>query len=67
VKDEAIGSYEAAAVMGLHFTRPKRMVAAGLISSIVLCGEEGREFSVYSLRECDQNFREYEECLGQSG
>lgn len=67
VKNEAIGSYEAAAVMGLHFTRPKRMVESGVLSSKVLCGEEGREFSVYSLRECDQNFREYEGSIGQTG
>jgi hypothetical protein len=67
VKNEAIGSYEAAAVMGMHFTRPKRMAEAGLISSRVLCGEEGREFSIYSLRECNQNFREYEALIGQSG
>jgi len=67
VKNEAIGSYEAAAVMGLHFTRPRRMAESGVISSKTLGGEEGREFSVYSLRECDENFREYEKSIGQSG
>lgn len=67
MKNEAIGSYEAAAVMGLHFTRPRRMAEAGVISSTVLGGEEGRSFSVYSLRECDENFRDYEEALGKSG
>lgn len=67
VKNEAIGSYEAAAVMGLHFTRPRRMAEAGIISSTALGGEEGRSFSVYSLRECDENFRDYEETIGKSG
>jgi hypothetical protein len=66
VKNEAIGSYEAAAVMGLHFTRPRKMAAEGIISSIVISGDEGRAFSVYSLRECDENFRDYEEMLGKS-
>lgn len=67
MKNEAIGSYEAAAVMGLHFTRPRRMAETGVISSAVLGGEEGRSFSVYSLRECDENFRDYEETIGKSG
>jgi hypothetical protein len=67
MKNEAIGSYEAAAVMGLHFTRPRRMAESGVISSKTLGGEEGREFSIYSLRECDENFREYEKTIGQSG
>lgn len=67
MKNEAIGSYEAAAVMGLHFTRPRRMAAAGVIASKTLSGEEGRSFSVYSLRECDENFRDYEEAIGKSG
>lgn len=67
MKNEAIGSYEAAAVMGLHFTRPRKMAADGVISSKTLGGEEGRTFSVYSLKECDENFRDYEEAIGKSG
>ena len=66
MKNEAIGAYEAAAVMGVHFSRPQRMVELGLISCKILSGEGGREFSVYSLRECDENFRAYEEELSKS-
>lgn len=67
MKNEAIGSYEAAAVMGMHFTRPRRMAEAGVISSKELGGEGGRLFSVYSLRECDRNFRDYEAAISKSG
>jgi len=66
MKNEAIGAYEAAAVMGVHFSRPQRMVELGLISCKVLTGEGGRQFAVYSLRECDENFRAYEEELSKS-
>jgi hypothetical protein len=67
MKDEAIGAYEAAGVLGVHFTRPKRLAAAGVLSCRNIGGADGREFSVYSLRDCDENFRDYEKNRRNSG
>ena len=65
VKDQAIGSWEAAAVMGVHFTQPAVMVRKGLLTSraikAVSGSGEARSFQVYSLRECDQDYADYEE------
>lgn len=67
MKDEAIGAFEAAAVLGVHFTRPRRLAADGTLSSRQIGGVDGREFSVYSLRECDENYRDYEKNRRDSG
>jgi len=60
----AIGSYEAAALMGVHFTRPGRMYESGLIDGRVLSGvrvsDTPRRFVVYSQRSCEENFQEYD-------
>lgn len=62
--DLALGSYEAAALMGVHFTKPAQMQAKGMIE-----GRECREiyskgsprrFLIYSLASCEENWREYE-------
>jgi hypothetical protein len=59
MKDEALGAWEAAALLGVHWSRPKRMADAGTISARVVCGQEGREFAVYSRQECEENYRDY--------
>ena len=45
--------------MAVHWTKAKKMADAGIISSRTVAGEDGREFSVYSLRECKENFDDY--------
>lgn len=59
MKNEAIGTWEAACLMGVHWTRPKKMADGGVLSARAVGGAEGREFAVYSARECDENFLEY--------
>lgn len=61
LKNEAIGTYEAAALMGISFTRPRKMADAGLISIREVSAAAGTVFAVYSARECDENFLDYEE------
>lgn len=61
LQNEAIGTYEAAALMGVSFTRPKKMASSGLISIREIVSGSDLTFSVYSARECDQNFLDYEE------
>lgn len=58
-QDEAIGSWEAACIMGVHWSRPAKMAAKGEISSQVIGGEDGREFAVYSLESCEGNYEDY--------
>lgn len=60
MRNEAIGAYEAAGLLGVHFTRPRRLAEDGVISSREIGGTAGRSFAVYSARECDENFLEYE-------
>jgi len=60
MRNEAIGAYEAAGLLGVHFTRPRKLAEDGVISSREIAGTAGRSFAVYSARECDENFREYE-------
>lgn len=65
--DEAVGAFEAAGVMAVHWTKAKRMADAGIISSRSVAGVDGREFSVYSLRECKENYEEYLESRKAGG
>lgn len=61
--DLALGSYEAACVMGLHFTQPARMAAAGRLLSKPLAAawtdSQERLTQVYSLHDCDDDFQAY--------
>lgn len=64
VEDQAIGSWEAAAVMGVHFTQPAVKAKKGLLTLRTLRsprakGDE-RVFALYSLRECEGDYRDYE-------
>jgi hypothetical protein len=67
----ALGSFEAAAVMGVHFTRPRRMFDDGLIDGRaldpVVKASENRVRLVYSLKSCEENYAEYERRLGVKG
>lgn len=63
MKNEAIGAFEAACVMGLHWARPKKMADAGVLSCRIIGGGSSSQIAVYGLRQADQNWREYEELL----
>lgn len=63
MKNEAIGAFEAACVMGLHWARPKKMADAGLMDCRIIGGAGTRAFAVYGLRQAEQNWREYEELV----
>lgn len=61
----AIGSYEAAALMGTHFTRPRKMVSQGLLSAHIIVesaysAEPTRNFAIYNAQECDADYAEYD-------
>lgn len=68
--DMALGSYEAAALLGVHYTRPARMAASGLILSRPLAAnikDPSHRAAIYSLRDCERDFAEYEERVAESG
>jgi hypothetical protein len=69
--DLALGSFEAAAVLGVHWTTPGRMVEKGILTARTLkspvTSDPERSFVVYSLSECDADFAEYEEKLRSRG
>lgn len=67
MKNEAIGTWEAACLLGVHWTRPKKMAESGVLSARAVGGAEGREFAVYSARECNDNFLEYASRRGSHG
>lgn len=61
--DQAIGSWEAAALMGIHWTQPCVMVRKGLLTARTLSTseDESRSFLIYSSRQCSRDYEEYEE------
>ena len=69
--DQAIGSWEAACLLGVHWTTPARMVGKGLLTSRTLASpvvsDPERVFTVYSLAECEADWEEYAEQLKHGG
>jgi hypothetical protein len=70
--DLALGSYEAACVLGVHFTQPARMAEKGLLTTASATGSPkgagaAKAFAVYSLDECQRDYEDYEERRRQPG
>lgn len=67
--DIAVGSFEAAAVMGVHWTQPAVMSRKGTLRSKTLKmggdSDGSRVFQVYSLADCERDYEEYEEAVAQ--
>lgn len=66
---QALGAFEAAAVLGVHFSTTRRMVEKGLIAARLapLAGETGRTSGIYDGRSCEENYLDYEEKLAEGG
>jgi hypothetical protein len=69
--DQAIGSWEAACLLGVHWTTPHRMAEKGLLTTRTLASpvtsDPERVFTVYSLAECEADWEDYAEKLKQGG
>lgn len=69
---QAVGPFEAAAIMGVHFTVPPRMADRGLLS-VHRMGESSagedqeRAYSIYDGAECEENYREYDAKVSSRG
>lgn len=58
---QALGAYEAAAVMGVHFSTPARMVEKGLISGrLVPSSGPLKSVGIYDGASCEANFEDYD-------
>lgn len=69
-RDIALGSWEAAALLGVHFTRPSRMMATGKLIGRTLAGvrdEPQFAIAVYSSADCERDYEEYRERVDQAG
>jgi hypothetical protein len=66
---QAVGPHEAAAIMGLHWSVPARMVAKGWLSAGEMPGSGAgiRTFAIYDGAECERNYREYDEKVAARG
>jgi hypothetical protein len=66
---QAVGPHEAAAIMGLHWSVPARMLSKGWLSASEMeSGGAGvRSFVVFNGSECDRNYREYDEKVQARG
>lgn len=68
----AIGSYEAAAMMGVHYTQPRKMVEKGILSAHIIVDSAyvdspSRNYAIYNAQECEANWAEYDEAYTASG
>lgn len=61
--NEAVGAFEAASLLGCHFTRPGKLADSGELTRKIISAAGGREYAIYSRRECEDNWREYEELV----
>lgn len=72
VEPQAVGVAEAAALMGLHYVMPKRMAEKGVLTAHVATEsanveEPERFYAIYDSKECDDNYREYDEKVASRG
>jgi hypothetical protein len=71
--DQALGSYEAAALMGVHFGQPQKLIAKGVLTARTITtsaysADPTRLISIYDGAECEANYQDYEEgCAARGG
>lgn len=66
---QALGAFEAAGVMGVHFATVARMLDKGMIAArlVPLSGGGGKAAGIYDGRSCEENYLDYEEKLAEGG
>ena len=65
---QALGSFEAAAVMGVHFSTAGRMAGKGLIACREVPMSGGiKAATIYDGRSCEENYLEYCDKLDEGG
>ena len=65
---QAVGGFEAAAIMGLHFTVPYRLAKTGKLTAHAHdAGQTGKRVTFFDGGECEQNWCEYAEKMAVEG
>ena len=69
---QAVGSAEAAGIMGIHWTVPARMVEKGQLTSHIATGslysdDPSRTYAIYDGAECEANYQDYDERFRAAG
>ena len=66
---QALGAFEAAAIMGVHFSTAGRMVGKGLIAAreVPMSGSGEKAATIYDGQSCEENYLEYLEKLDEGG
>lgn len=72
IPPQAVGTFEAAALMGVHFTLPKRMAERGRLTSRVVTDdtftdEPTRAYAIYDSGECEADYASYQESVDARG
>lgn len=69
---QAVGSFEAAALMGVHFSIPQKLAARGRLSAHAPADSAWsdaptRSYAIYDGAECDRDYHEYEAKIASRG
>jgi hypothetical protein len=69
---QAVGSAEAAGILGIHWTQPARMVEKGQLTSHLVTGslysdDPSRTYAIYDGAECEANYQDYDERFRAAG
>lgn len=64
---QAVGGFEASALLGVHFTIPYRMAAAGKLVAHTHASQAGRQITFFDGAECDADWRDYCEAMASGG
>jgi hypothetical protein len=69
---QAVGSAEAAGIMGIHWTQPRRMVEKGQLTAHFMAeslysDDPTRTYAIYDGAECEANYQDYDERFRAAG
>lgn len=69
---QAVGSFEAAALLGVHFSIPQKLAARGKLSAHAPADSAWsdaptRSYAIYDGAECDRDYRDYEAKIASRG
>jgi hypothetical protein len=64
---QAVGGFEASALLGVHFTVPYRMAGKGRLTAATFAGQAGREITFFDGEECERDWLDYCEAMAGDG
>lgn len=64
---QAVGGFEASALLGVHFTVPYRMAQAGKLVAYTHSSQAGRQITFFDGAECDADWCEYCDAMADGG